>query len=777
MKKITFYLFILSCLVFSWQSNAQLTEDFEGGVPPTGWAVFDNGAGTNMWTTSTTAHAGTTAAFISWQNSGAVNEDFLATGLVDLSTSTGAELRFYTRQAFSADYGSSYEIRVSTASQTTIADYTDTVASWSETSLNATYNVYEEKVVDLSAYDGMSIYIAFVLVNDDGDSWYVDDVTIADAATDELDYYNLQWPANGAINSGDSFDVYAQAYEAGLTDVTSGQAPGIEAWIGYSTADTDPSGAGWSWVAASFNTEVGNNDEYTLDLGTLLTTPGTYYYAARWRLNSASYTYGGYNTGSGDGVWDGTDDVSGVLTVNPPAGDSCANTIDLDAETSPLTSSTAGASHDFEVDCLTSTTAKDLVYSITVPDGYRLVIGQTTNDYDSKHRLAYGASCPGDMLIACTDDPDTETLTWDNTTGSSQTAYWIQSAYTTGSGDFTLAWSVSPIPTCEMPTGLAATPAETTAAISWTASASGGAVGYNWAVMASGEDPDVDTPVDSGSIVGTSDTAINLVAETDYDLYVQTDCDVDGSSPWAGPYSFTSLPTPPINDLACSAVALTVGSGPSSGGAYSNEGATLETSEVGGSCWFLGNAASNSVWFTFMAPASGEVLISTAFGDGTLEDTQIKVYTITDCGDLSTATEVGCDEDDDSGVGPGTPSLAAVLQMSGLVSGNTYYIQVDGYGSGVGTFDIEISDPTLSVDDNEFVGFKYYPNPVNNTLTLKAQKNIESVAVYNMLGQQVMRTAPNAVTNELDMSNLATGSYFVEVSVEGVSQTVRIVKQ
>src|SRR5690606_17549223 len=35
-----------------------------------------------------------------------------------------------------------------------------------------------------------------------------------------LDYYNLQWPPTGTIVAGDTFDVYAQAYEAGLTDVT-----------------------------------------------------------------------------------------------------------------------------------------------------------------------------------------------------------------------------------------------------------------------------------------------------------------------------------------------------------------------------------------------------------------------------------------------------------------------------------------------------------------------------------------------------------------------------
>lgn len=89
-----------------------------------------------------------------------------------------------------------------------------------------------------------------------------------------------------------------------------------------------------------------------------------------------------------------------------------------------------------------------------------------------------------------------------------------------------------------------------------------------------------------------------------------------------------------------------------------------------------------------------------------------------------------------------------------------------------------VCSPTLSIGEvSSENAFTYYPNPVNSTLTLKAQKNIDGVVVYNMVGQEVLRSTPNTVSNELDMSNLATGSYFVEVSVEGISKTVRIIKE
>ncbi|MGB0770649.1 MAG: GEVED domain-containing protein, partial [Flavobacteriaceae bacterium] len=129
----------------------------------------------------------------------------------------------------------------------------------------------------------------------------------------------------------------------------------------------------------------------------------------------------------------------------PPANDNCSGVIDLASLTSPITGSTAYASNDFILDCLSNTSAKDVIYSIQVPAGATLSIGQTSNSYDSKHSLRYGDTCPGDQLIVCTDDSDTQTETWVNNTGADQTVYWIQSAFSTGSGDYTLSWTMTPL--------------------------------------------------------------------------------------------------------------------------------------------------------------------------------------------------------------------------------------------------------------------------------------------------------------------------------------------
>jgi Secretion system C-terminal sorting domain len=130
-----------------------------------------------------------------------------------------------------------------------------------------------------------------------------------------IGWLDLQWPETGAINAGDSFNVFAQIWVDELTNLA-GQAPDITAWIGYNTANTDPST--WpntNWFIATYNQDQGNNDEYQLDLGAKLTTAGTYYYASRFQLNRGAYQYGGFQ-----GPWQMGVNDSGVLTVTGTLG-------------------------------------------------------------------------------------------------------------------------------------------------------------------------------------------------------------------------------------------------------------------------------------------------------------------------------------------------------------------------------------------------------------------------------------------------------------------------
>src|SRR5690554_5589039 len=88
----------------------------------------------------------------------------------------------------------------------------------------------------------------------------------------------------------------------------------------------------------------------------------------------------------------------------------------------------------------------------------------------------------------------------------------------------------------------------TTAEFSWTASPHQTG-GYDWALMNPGDDPDVDTPIQSGNATGTTLLISNLTVLTDYVFFIQTDCGADGPSVWRS-VEFQTPPTcPGVDDV------------------------------------------------------------------------------------------------------------------------------------------------------------------------------------------------------------------------------------
>jgi hypothetical protein len=161
---------------------------------------------------------------------------------------------------------------------------------------------------------GNGKYIILRAISGYGNNMFLDSLAIE--ALPDIGWCNLQWPPNATITVGDSTWVFGQVWINGVTQ-DSGATPGLQAWVGISNQNTNP--ATWTnWVPANFNVQAGNNDEFMAYIGQGL-APGTYYYAFRYKYLQGDYKYGGYSS-SGGGFWDGTNYVSGVLTVNPAIG-------------------------------------------------------------------------------------------------------------------------------------------------------------------------------------------------------------------------------------------------------------------------------------------------------------------------------------------------------------------------------------------------------------------------------------------------------------------------
>jgi len=222
-------------------------------------------------------------------------------------------------------------------------------------------------------------------------------------------------------------------------------------------------------------------------------------------------------------------------------GYTCANAIDLTTLTSPFSSTTAGAGNENTPTCNTNGTAPDVFYYITVPHGYTLTIGQTASGYDSIRSLFYG-TCDSQTAIACV-DPEVQSTTWENTTFSTQTVYYVQDGWGANQGTHTFTWSLTPPPVCNIPrTVTAALTSATLANLSWIAPITGTATGYEYAVTTSA------TPPASGTATTqTTVTAAPVTVNATNYLHVRANCGTtDGYSTWVT-YSFYSgicVPTP-----------------------------------------------------------------------------------------------------------------------------------------------------------------------------------------------------------------------------------------
>ncbi len=195
MKKIYFFLSLFSS-VFTF---GQLSENFDASATmPAGWAVFrgadGNGPTYDWMVTVPPANVGPgtenakgryfsapNCAFVRYE-AGTLNEDWLVTPMINLTNYTAAALTFYAGQQYSAAYGTVYKVKVSTTSQTDIASFSD-LATYGEADFagngnSPTNNLTDQKSISLAAYSGQQIYIAFVMIQNDGDNWSIDNVAV-----------------------------------------------------------------------------------------------------------------------------------------------------------------------------------------------------------------------------------------------------------------------------------------------------------------------------------------------------------------------------------------------------------------------------------------------------------------------------------------------------------------------------------------------------------------------------------------------------------------------
>lgn len=69
------------------------------------------------------------------------------------------------------------------------------------------------------------------------------------------------------------------------------------------------------------------------------------------------------------------------------------------------------------------------------------------------------------------------------------------------------------------------------------------------------------------------------------------------------------------------------------------------------------------------------------------------------------------------------------------------------------------------------------PNPTSGILQISGEANINGVAVYDLLGKQVVNASYTAGDIEVDLSHLQAGAYILKaISNNGAVKTIKVFK-
>jgi type IX secretion system substrate protein len=87
---------------------------------------------------------------------------------------------------------------------------------------------------------------------------------------------------------------------------------------------------------------------------------------------------------------------------------------------------------------------------------------------------------------------------------------------------------------------------------------------------------------------------------------------------------------------------------------------------------------------------------------------------------------------------------------------------------------LSLSSEPLNISESDLANIILYPNPVQDVLFIKTQEQIETIKIYTLQGNLIKEAT---LVNEVNVSNLASGMYFIQLSSEGKTVTKKFIKE
>jgi hypothetical protein len=361
---------------------------------------------------------------------------------------------------------------------------------------------------------------------------------------------------------------------------------------------------------------------------------------------------------------------------------------------------------------------------------------------------------------------------------------------------------MEPTPTCIAP--LAPTSSDVTVAtatMNWVVTIPAPANGYDYYVSSTAVAPNA-TTVPTGTVAAGITTAnlTALMSSTVYRIYVRSICGTDNFSSWSDAGLFTTpcaaYVAPFAQDFStflplcwATAGAGTVATGPTGTATgiwevdgFLNVGATgavkanlYFTNRIG---WLISPEMATTVGTAYTLSFDYGVTVWNQTGSIAMgSDDFVKVAMTVDNGVTWTEIHNFTAADNITSLSQEynyeltattTQVKFALIASDGTVADNLDY---DFFVDNV-TFETNLSNDGFIKDS-----FTAYPNPVKDILNVSFEQNISNVSVYNLLGQQVLFMNVNTNKGQVNMSNLASGTYLVKVNTENAVKTIKVIKQ
>jgi len=723
MKKIT--LTFIATFVFIPLLFAQFPEGFETTVPPNGWLAFrgsNNEGVQNDWESSETSNTGSFSAYVEWEDVSNEAQDWLVTPQFTPTTSANI-LEFFEAQCFITNWGSTYEVLVSTTSQSDISSFT-VLEAYTEQAFSMSYT---PRYIDLSAYNNTPIYIAFKMSNDDGDCWLIDDVNvISDAASPDCTSNPV--PANAAssleVPDGDLILSWTPA-------ITGDPANVFEVFFGTESGNLS---------------SLGTTSVPTFELSGLQAST-TYF----WRIVPSNV--GGGTTACDEWSFTTADPPtapvnnipSGAILLMADEGSTCgANAI---SNVSNASTTDSGVTIPVCGNYASSTNSGDIWYQFVAPNATMTLNFENVSGITSMAAAYYSGTVGNLLEEGCNDVVNGVSYPWEITGLTVGNTYYLR-VWDFGNnevGTFDLCAYYVDCVTAEINTDVAfdCDNNQFSVLVNFTELGDATAVSDGTTTYNITNNQAIAGPYNFGS----SATLTIIHSDTDCDFSID-------------PISFAACPPP--NDACSDATAVT--------SLPFNE--ALDASAATNNDGFINTCITgmnDGVWYTFTPESSGtvDIVVDNVAG----WDAELALYSGS-CGALSCVTR------SDSSFTGGSESLSDV----NVNAGDTYFINVGSFSGGTdffeGPFEITVTGTiTLSMEDFETLNFSLFPNPATAVFQLRGLFKVDEVTVYNIVGQELLSLQPKRMNPVLDISSLPAGTYFLQIAAGASSETLRLIKK